>query len=157
MSRARLARLQALADAGDAELAAWLGAGLARWRAGEPLEKALDLTGERARNAALLRAARLLDPQGTLGAWRTARLLARAVARFERSWPRQRFAAELPRDSIDAAIAESFHASDRRLSSARKLYDLIKPDLDQTWVVWSVEPQGDSAQSTPETAGAKAR
>lgn len=70
----------------DPEIHAWLDQALQRYRAGEPLERALGLAGPEAtkqRNAALRRAADLLDPPGALSAWQRAKRLEETLRRFE--------------------------------------------------------------------------
>lgn len=77
-----LGRLLAAADPEDRQ---WLEQALARWRDGEPLEHALGLSGPRAvkqRNAALRRAADLLDLAGELSPWARAGRLEKAIRYF---------------------------------------------------------------------------
>lgn len=80
-----LPRLQRVMEAAQPEDRMWLEAALARWRDGEPLDHALGLAGPRAikqRNAALCRAADLLDPAGDLSDWQRAGKVEKAIRYF---------------------------------------------------------------------------
>lgn len=93
MSLERLTRLRHAAVQHDPEVAAWLDAALQAWRNGEDLDCALGLAGTqavRARNAAIRRAADLLDREGALSAWARAGRVEAAVRHYEAVvWPRR--------------------------------------------------------------------
>lgn len=109
----------------------WLAAGLRRYLRGEAdLETALQLGAAsrvRARNAALVRAARLLvDDPDTTSAWELAGHLERAVSNYEAV-----FLPRLRRDPATAlpdwaqAIRQAFDSGARPLRSRRRLYDIL--------------------------------
>ena len=118
MSRARLERLQALAEQHDPALGRWLTAALDGWRYdGTPLERGLELCGpgaRRLRDAALMRAVELLDPGHEHTHWGQAGLLARAIRRG----PRQ--------GEIGEVIAAAISSGCRIPRSPRRLRDVIE-------------------------------
>lgn len=82
----RLARLLAHTRT-DPELHAWFAKALADWRGGMSLEHALGLGGPRAvrqRDAALRRAADLIDPAGEMSSWKRAAKVEKAIRYFNR-------------------------------------------------------------------------
>ena len=114
------------------DAALWLRTGLTRYeREGVPLEDALGLgvaARTRARNAALVEAARLLG-DGTESAWMLAARLRDAVARYE---SRRRLRAarpahlRLPLSPHEEALERAFAANAPRMLRGRgSLYDLL--------------------------------
>ncbi len=130
MSMRVLLRLIASTADADPEAHAWLAQGLQRWRDGEDLQHALDLVGpgaNQAAEAALFRAALLLDPQRTKPAHPVAVQLAAALERFERrTWPRISVT-EDPGSlgTLDRALWEALVCSAQIPRSPRRLFDLL--------------------------------
>ena len=107
---------------------AWLKAGLQRYREGELLDRALDLAGagaDCAAEAALFKAADLLDPTHTLPRHTVARLLEAAIRRFARTWPAVRFAHNPNLDSLNRALWEAHVCSGKFPRHRRRLDDLL--------------------------------
>ena len=87
MSMARLLELQAFAEQHKPEHGAWLKSVIQRYREGEALDRAAELTGFgalRAAKAELLAAAELLDPNQEQCTHRLAGVIAAALREFER-------------------------------------------------------------------------
>lgn len=127
MSIARLEQLRQVVAEHDVGLAHWLDQGLDRWREGETLERALELTAADAtlaRDAALRRAARILDPEGQRRPWPLACELAELVRCHERDQGPRRRADPSP---LQAALAEAFEAAGARgvPTSQRGLYRIL--------------------------------
>lgn len=109
----------------------WLLAGFKRHTTGEPLELALGLSSlarRKARDRALLDAAKEIEAaMGDLSAWELAERLEQAIKRFE-----SRVLGKVKRSTcpdlppIDAALLRAFQSGARPLTSARRLYDLLR-------------------------------
>lgn len=110
---------------------AWLRAGMRRYLRGEAstLEVALRLTGANrvaARNAALLKAARMIEDGDYMSTWSLAGKLHDAVTRFETVIaPRLYRNPETPLCPIDQAIQAARQSGARPLQSRRRLFDLL--------------------------------
>ena len=115
----------------SAEEVDWMRAGLRRWMTGqeEDLPRALGLHGGervRARNAALCRAAVLLDVGQGLGRWPLAEALAQRLRRFEAvHGARIRAAGPDGFDGLDRELALSLAAGARPLRSARRIFEIL--------------------------------
>lgn len=132
MSAVKLERLLSLAQP-DAEVHRWLASALAEWRRGGiSLDRSLGLTGPvaiRARDAALRRAAALLDDGRT--PWETAGKLERAINHFETTaWKRLRYQAPPDLPPLKLALYEAFMVAElgrlQMLRCRRALWNLIR-------------------------------
>lgn len=124
MSLARLYALQELAERHDPALASWLAEAWARYLAGLPLDQALELRGLRARNAALMTAADLIDPELRMSARELARRIERAVDWFERQASRLGDREEL-RDPLLVALHDMRFAAPAKRLRRRQLEKLL--------------------------------
>jgi len=136
MSAARMSRLIEVTRRADPDLHAWLVSGFQKWRGGECLDRALGLNGRGARRAAedaLLRAARLLDPDGARSGWELARNLADALQYFkDKTWPRTRLLDEPDGlSALDLELWTSLKNSEGVRCSPRRLHELILDRLNQ--------------------------
>lgn len=83
------------------------------------------------RDAALRRAAELIDPDDELSTWAVSSRLAATLGRFEATaWPRIRAGARRPRDSLETVLVAALeHDAEipvsQRPRSARRLYDIL--------------------------------
>lgn len=118
------------------EAVRWLRDGMRRFLADEKLAVSLHLTdtdGKMERNAALLRAAAILDDGRGLTPWKLSRQLAQAQDRFESvTWPRCRAGKATELSALDSAFRDAFATGVKPLRAADRLYDLLvtdKPDL----------------------------
>lgn len=111
----------------SAEVAAWLGAGMKRYLAGENLDAALRLdraSRMRQCDRALLVASELLD-RGR-GPWDTAARLEDAIERFgAQIWPRVRSEVWPSLGEIDQALFQAFACRVRMPKEQRGLYNLL--------------------------------
>jgi hypothetical protein len=108
----------------------WLQGGLRAYLAGgQPLEDALGLTRPnrvKVRNAALMRAARILDDGRGRPPWELAGLLEQAIRRFEGdTLKRIRAGTAMELSPLNSALAEAWGGGARPLRSRRRLYDLL--------------------------------
>ncbi len=130
MSAVRMLRLIEVAKRHDPDLHVWLANGIDRWRDGELLDRALDLNGRGAKLAAddaLLRAAEILDPEGTYSPWILARKLADVLQHFKSNlWPRARLSnAPDGLTDMERELWVALKSSDGVRSSARRIFDLL--------------------------------
>jgi len=120
--------LRELAKA-NPKLSQWLEDGIQRWRGGEQLDRALALAGAGAkieRNRALLRAARLLDPENEYSTWYLAGLLEFSIKRFESLiQPQIEAGTKKNLSPVDLAIHQAFLSGTEMIRSQRKLFDLL--------------------------------
>jgi len=128
VSAQHLALLRELAKA-NPKLSQWLEDGIQRWRGGEQLDRALALAGAGAkieRNRALLRAARLLDPENEYSTWYLAGLLEFSIKRFESLiQPQIEAGTKKNLSPVDLAIHQAFLSGTEMIRSQRKLFDLL--------------------------------
>jgi hypothetical protein len=114
----------------DAECLAWLRAGFARFlRGAGPAGVCLRLTGASriaARNAALARAANLIDCGRGISAWALAEELRQAVVRFQSvTLPRIQRGDAGELTPVQSALADAFSSGALPLTSRRRLYGLL--------------------------------
>lgn len=130
MSTLHLEQLRKLAKSAAPELSDWLEAGLYRWEKGEPLERALSLSGTGAkiqRNRALIRAAKILDQNDDLGPWQKAGLLETAIHRFESiKWPALQGTQDRSLAPLQQELFSAFSAGCEMIRTQRKLYELLR-------------------------------
>lgn len=127
----RAVRIAAGEPLDDDDLA-WLRVGFQRWLRGDgTAEHCFRLTGGNrmaARNAALVRAARILDAGQGQSAWHLAELVRQAIVRFE-SVIIERIhrgdAGEL--SAVDAALRDAFASGAQPLRSQQRIYDQLAP------------------------------
>lgn len=126
-----MAERQANGEPPDAETLAWWQIGLQRWWRGEgTLEVCLRLTGSyriRARNAALIRAAGLIDNGQGNSAWQLAELLRQAVVQFRVvTLPRIQRGDAGELTPLQSALADAFASGAMPLTTQKSLYDKLK-------------------------------
>jgi hypothetical protein len=130
MSQTNFLDLQRLADQQKPELGVWLRSVMQRWRDGEPLERAADLKGNGALQAAkqeLLVAADLLDPDHKHGPWRLAGIISQAFKEFERRrWPAARtLSAPDGLSALDQVFWRTLTNSSAVPRSQDRIFDLL--------------------------------
>ena len=129
MSLRRLHRLLPLIEHGAPDLHTWLAEALDDYRAGLPLEQALGISGPKAikaRNSALRRAARYLDPDEQHSTWARAERVARALRRLDRCATRYRDGGSPLRQTLVRILEVEAGEGVRPVRSQRAIYELIR-------------------------------